>query len=572
MISRSPLIRCGLVFAVICGMALAGCRPNPTNVETERSSKAPQTNKTTIDARQLPSFQPRELAVLRECKFHNGRAAQLNSILEIVGGGVGCSDIDRDGLDDLIFPCGGELDGDAKRVVGVNSALLQNQGSWDFRDITASARIDTAVIYSHGISCVDYDHDGWDELLIYGFQGVLLLRNQGDGTFVDITASANLDGLPWITTAAWIDVNQDQQLDLYLGSYVNWSFDNNPGCKSKEGLPDVCSPNAFEGMPNHLLLNSGEGDFTPDGRLRTDQPAKSLGAVVAEFRPGQGHGLYVANDQLANYLFIRRSQYQERAMAAGVAVDDSGVANGSMGVAVFDFNQDRLLDLFVTNFEHELMALYVGVDGEFFQHASRQKGLNRPDLRVVGFGVVPGDFDNDGDEDVIFVSGHVQYHPDAGQIQQRPAFLRNESGRTFNKLDPEGPFFTTANAARGLAASDLDQDGDLDFIASNLLGEPSLVENTTDAHHGWLQVTLVGTKSSRTPVGATAELRVGDKVMVRQRISGGSYLSQSQAALHFAWPRSQVDRPATLSIHWPGSTQPQTLQVAPNQHLSIIQP
>ncbi|OYW12828.1 MAG: hypothetical protein B7Z55_17930, partial [Planctomycetales bacterium 12-60-4] len=280
---------------------------------------------------------------------------------------------------------------------------MRNDGKWGFHDTSAAARIESRSLYTHGISSVDFDQDGFGDVLVYGYGGVMLFLNLGDGTFDDVTASAGLSHAPWTTAAAWIDIDRDQQLDLCLGSYVNWNFATHQTCKAQNGESDVCSPNAFDGMQNSVFLSNGEGSFSrEDSLMRSPLPTKTLGMLTGEFDAGDGVGMYVANDLVANLLFTRREgKFVEHGLTSGVALDDAGVANGSMGITMLDFNLDRKFDLFVTNFEHELMALYVNADGDYFNHVSRQVGLNRSDMRVVAFGVVAGDFDGDADEATV---------------------------------------------------------------------------------------------------------------------------------------------------------------------------
>lgn len=519
-------------------------------------------------------FKDRALEALSQAGFSNGKEAELYSILEIVGGGVACLDYDLDGAVDLFVPRGGVIDPAKRQVSGVNSLILQSVGAWELRDRTESSRIATAAIYSHGMSPADFDHDGFDDLLVYGYGGIVLLHNQGDGTFADITQLIRPLQSNWTTAAAWIDLDGDRSLDLYLGSYVLWDFDHQQSCSSPNGEPDVCSPTAFNGTRITVLLNNRDGSFShKDGLLEAPIPAKTLGVVAGEFTPGQGCGLYVANDLIANFLFTRRNgQFQEHALSSGVAADDEGVNNGSMGLAVLDYNLDQRFDLFVTNFEHEKMALYANEGQDVFHHVSRQAGLNRSDLQVVGFGAVAGDFDGDADEDIVFTAGHVHYHPNSGSMEQLPAYLQNQSGREFVKCTPKSRFFEQPAVGRGLATADFDRDGDLDLIATSLFSPPTVVENVSPPRGNWLALTLVGIQSPRTPVGTTVALNTGERTLVRQLFSGGSYLSHSESTLTFAWPKRAASGAAiSLTVRWPDGAAAQSLEVAPNQRLTVVQ-
>ena len=516
-------------------------------------------------------FASRESDTLALCSFHNGKEAGLNSILEIVGGGVACIDYDSDGNVDLLFAGGGTIDRVGQSISGLHCQLLQGDGHWNFKNRSDQARLDTARIYSHGITASDYDEDGFEDVLAYGYRGVVVLHNQGDGTFLEAPLSG-LANAGWITAAAWLDVNRDQLIDLYLGSYVDWDISKNQVCQSRTGQPDVCSPNAFNGSKNAVFINQGDGTFSIESdAIKTDQPSKTLGVLAAEFSRDQGVGLYVANDLLANFLFTRRgNRFEEHAFASGVAVDDDGVANGSMGIALLDFNLDRKFDLFVTNFENEKMALYLNEGSDVFRYSSRKVGLNRADLKLVAFGTVAADFDSDGDEDIVFASGHVHYHPDQGKMELLPAYLQNEAGKTLSHFKPDCSFFNNPSVGRGLATADIDNDGDLDLVGTHLFGPPSLIENTGRLDKNWLTVQLVGINVPRTPIGTTAELTVGSRVMIRQIYGGGSYLSHSQSRLHFAWPAEQVVDKVDLLLRWPDGAS-QQVQVSPGQNVVLLQ-
>ncbi|MEO8269595.1 MAG: VCBS repeat-containing protein, partial [Aureliella sp.] len=250
----------------------------------------------------------------------------MNSILEIVGGGVSCFDFDGDGNCDLFFGCGGQIDPIQQTVVGSGDRLMKGDGQWGFRDCTNQAHLDTSRLYSHGTSWADWNQDGFNDLLVYGYQGARLWYNLGDGTFAELSPEL-FDYKVWTTAAAWVDLNGDQTLDCYLGSYVDWNFGTHRVCENKQGIPDVCSPNAFGGMRHAVFLNQGDGSFLHAPELLVaPEPTKTLSALTAEFSPGQGVGVYVANDLIANSLFLRRDgHFVEQGLLGGVAGDDKGV-------------------------------------------------------------------------------------------------------------------------------------------------------------------------------------------------------------------------------------------------------
>ena len=509
---------------------------------------------------------------LSAIRYQAGKEAGMNTILEIVGGGVACIDFDRDGSCDLFFSGGGTLDPGTRRVSGAPSTLLRGQPGLRWQDVTASAGVLLDDLYSHGVAGTDFNQDGFVDLLVYGYQGVRLLCNQGDGTFRDVTQDAGLDETSWTTAAAYGDLDGDGWPDLYLASYVNWDFDTHVVCPTPDGRPDVCSPNAFDGSPDQILRGSATGRFSKMSLEDPPAPGRGLGVIIARAAAETGPFAFVANDQSANFLFAGgpAGRLSEQGFLAGVAVDAAGNANGSMGIALLDFDGDRRFDLVVTNFEHEQIALYRNEGDTMFRHASRDVGLNTIDAAVVGFGVVAADWDGDGYEDLLLTSGHVQYHPDRGEIRQEPVLLRNLGGRAVRRERPSCGYFHRKSCGRGLALGDFNNDGSPDVVVTHLFEPPVVLQSVPDPDHDWLRLELVGTESPRDPVGAIATLFFEDgTTQSRQHVAGGSYLSQSQQELFFRW-RGQSIR--SLQIDWPSGRQSRHESLTPRTRTQIVEP
>lgn len=512
-------------------------------------------------------------AALQDFVYHSGKDAGLNTILEIVGGGVACVDFDLDGRCDLFFPGGGQIDRQSEIVSGVPSVVFRAVDDGNYDDVTEAAGMAVADLYTHGATAADFDHDGFVDLLVYGYRGVRLYRNQGDGTFRDVTAEAGLLEAPWTTAAAWADLSGNGMLDLYLGSYVQWDFEKHRTCRSRRGKDDVCSPNAFIGSEDAVFLADEEGRFTTARNWgNSPRNGRALSVLATVVESSQPPAIYVANDLSANYLFRRMPDgiYAETGIASGVAVDASGTPNGSMGIAVLDFFGNQRFDLMVTNFEHEQIAVYRNDGGGLFRHASRETGLNALNAAVVGFGIVAADFNGDGREDVLLTSGHVQYDPASGDIEQEPVLLKNVGGQTFQRQTPLGcEYFHRKSCGRGLAIADLNNDGTPDAVITHLFSPPVILHNVPGDRHSWLRIRLIGTHSPRTPIGTIVHVATDDQVMTRQLFSGGSYLSQSQQELFFRWPGN---RPVDLTIQWPDGQRQQLSGVAPGQRLTVVQP
>lgn len=510
------------------------------------------------------------LPALERVAYENGRDAGLEGIIEIVGGGVACLDYDLDGACDLFFPGGGKLDAEAKVATGVPASLVQNLPAGDPVNRATQARATADNMYTHGVTVADANEDGFPDLLVYGFGGVLLLFNQGDGTFVDATEMMGLEGLPWTTSVAWADFNQDGLLDLYGTCYVDWDFDNNPKCLGPLGGTDVCAPVRFNGVPDWAMLaNPGDCFSRADERFPVQELGRGLGAVAFRASPEtREFSLYVTNDMSANWLFRQAADgtFHDEAVVAGAAVGDNGLPNASMGIAIFDANNDAQFDMFVTNFDHELMALYMRSD-ETFTHDSKKYGFARKQPTHVSFGVVTVDLDCDGDEEVFTVAGAVQYIPSDQSMAQEVALYENLEGHTFFRIYPNESF-EERHVGRGAAVIDWNQDGFPDVISSNMFGPPRLYVNETPVENHWLRLRLIGSASSRIPIGAIVQVTTESGTMVRQLCGGGSYLSQSQQELFLGLGTADS---ADITVWWPSGKESQLTKVDANQVLTILE-
>ncbi|HEV3003407.1 MAG TPA: VCBS repeat-containing protein, partial [Pirellulales bacterium] len=303
--------------------------------------------------------------------YQNGRSAGFYTILESLGGGVALFDFDNDGRHDVFFTGGGRFI-EEKQPSGLPSSLWHNLGDWHFSDVTAPADVGRSPHYSHGCAAGDFDNDGFSDLLVTGYGGLLLFHNQGDGTFLECSRSAALDDTSWSTSAAWGDLDGDNQLDLYVAHYVDWSPSHDPRCPGEGSLsplraklasarPDIreiCSPRSFAPLPDVVYYSNGDGTFrdaTSEARLRTDADmcGRGLGVVMGDIDLDGDLDIYVANDTDDNFLYLNDGQgrFNEVAALEGVARGATGAAQGSMGVDLGDHNLDGLPDLWVVNFE-----------------------------------------------------------------------------------------------------------------------------------------------------------------------------------------------------------------------------
>ncbi|MEW4528913.1 CRTAC1 family protein [Maioricimonas sp. JC845] len=504
--------------------------------------------------------------------YRNGEETDQFAILESLGGGVGLCDFDRDGRLDICLPGGGLIDSELQ-CSGLPTGLYRQTALLQFTDVASPAHVPDPAFYTHGVAAADFDEDGFVDLLITGYRGAQLLHNLGDGTFEDVTDVAGVNDIAWSATAAWGDVNGDGLPDLYVANYVDWSEDNNPVCTGM-GVPrDVCPPRQFEGLADQLFLNRGDGTFeevSEDWKLRAD--GKGLGVLLADIDRDGRLDIYVCNDTVPNVLYrnLGDGQLEEQAMLAGVALNERGTPDGSMGVDLLDFNDDSLPDLWVSNYENESHALYRNQGRGLFLHVSQSTGVTAVGRLAVGWGTNAFDADHDGDEDVFVSNGHVIRFPHNAPLAQQPFLFENREGTRFVDVASEaGDYMASPHRGRGAAVGDLDGDGDLDLVVSHVNEPVSILRNETEPVGDWLQVELIGTSGSRSPVGATVELQVGDRTLTRQMRSGASYASSNEPVLHFGFPEGEDVR--SLTVHWPDGLEDEVAVSSANRRLRIVQ-
>jgi hypothetical protein len=533
--------------------------------------------------------------------YRNGQEANHYAILESLGGGVGLIDYDGDGRLDVFLPGGGTFDGPRKdRIKGHPCKLYRNLGGWKFRDVTAEAGLDGISFYSHGCAVADYDRDGWPDLLVTGYGRLALFRNVADGSggrrFTEATREAGLLGKHfWSTSAAWGDLDSDGWPDLYVCQYVDWSLQNNPVCEgyTRSVERDICSPKQFESLPHALYRNNGDGAFievTRAAGLHTERQqrdydeltflskqarnrlresdherdfGKGLGVVLVDVNGDGKPDIYVANDTTDKFLYINRSErgrlrFEDTAVYSGVAHDQNGLPNGSMGVDAADYDHSGRPSLLVTNYQNELHALYRNLalrEVPVFQFSSQSVGLAGLGRHYVGFGTGFLDLDNDGWQDLVIANGHVIRYPTGAGVRQLPVLLRSRGRRSededvrFEHITTEGgPYFQVEHQGRGLAIGDLDNDGRPDLVISHLNDAVALLRNEAGSGHHWLGVELLG-KDHADVVGAKLTLEVGGRRLTHFAKGGASYLSSNDRRHLFGLgEETTVGR---LTVVWP---------------------
>jgi enediyne biosynthesis protein E4 len=523
---------------------------------------------------------PRFVDVTRQAGIHfrhENAASPQKFMIETMGAGCAWIDYNRDGLLDLYLVNGAETAA-FKPSRPSRSALYRNNGDGTFTDVTASAHVGAEGLFGMGVAVGDYDNDGYPDLMVLGYGRSILYHNNGDGTFSDVTSRAGVANAgKWASSAAWFDYDNDGRLDLAIANYVDWTPERNFYCGGQgPGLRSYCHPDDYNGTPPTLYRNNGDGTFTdvsePSGLAK--HPSNGLGIVTLDYDGDGRQDILIANDGRANSLFHNNGDgtFTESAYEAGIAVGEDGTTEAGMGIDAADASGKGWQDLIVTHLDQQQTRFYRGLGHGMFEDATAAAKLGYATFQFSGFGVRFLDFDNDGWPDIFIAAGHVldniaRYHTGVSWAEPKLLFRNIGRGIFADVSASLGPDLQAPTVSRGLAVGDYDNDGDVDVLVSNNGGAPQLLRNDGGNANHWLEVLLVGTRSNRDGVGARLKLTSGDWSMTAQRMGGMSYQSAQDPRLHFGLgSRTRVD---ALEIRWPSGSLTRLTNVAANQILTI---
>ena len=528
----------------------------------------------TLQADPAVPFSDRTRALGIDFRHQRGASAQKH-LVETMGSGCALLDYDGDGRLDVLLINGGRTP-DSPPFVPRAHALYRNRGGGRLEEVTREAGLDLPAGYGMGVAVSDYDNDGDLDLYLTHFGPNRLYRNNGDGTFSDVTGRAGVAGAEWSTGAAFFDYDRDGAPDLYVVNYLDATFERNPPCEMK-GIRAYCHPRHFAGVPDRLYRNLGDGRFRDVSRSSgiLNPEGKGLGVVAADFDGDGWVDLYVANDSVRNVLLRNKGDgtFSDVTLLSGTGYNSQAQAEAGMGVDAADYDGDSLLDIFVTNYDLETNALYRYQGNWLFGDERWRSGLARKDRFLLGFGAGFLDFDNDGDRDLLVVNGHVvdnieRIQPDLSHPQPDQLF-ENRGGRFVE----HGPFYRWSSrqprVGRGAALGDIDNDGDIDVLISNCGAEPTLLINRVGARRNWIQLRLTGTDSSRDAVGTRLTLTTAEGEQSDQITGGGSYLSASDLRAHFGL--GEAARVEEIRIRWPSGKEEVLKDIPANRILHVTE-
>ena len=491
--------------------------------------------------------------------------------LETMGTGVAWIDYNQDGLMDLYLVQTAATDA-YKPAHPLRSALYRNNGDGTFTDVTQKAGVGGEGHYGQGVAVADFNNDGYPDLYVTGYGRAILYRNDGDGTFTDVTAKAGVaDEGQWSTSAGWFDFDKDGWLDLVVTNYIEWTPKTNLWCgEKKPGYRSYCNPNNYRGQKTRLYHNNHDGTFTDvSAKSGIGVPeSKGMGLVLADFNGDGWPDVAIANDTWPNFFFENNKDgtFTDNSLISGLAASEDGRYEAGMGIDASDVDGDGLLDVYITHLDFELNRLYHNNGDGTFNDITYSSGIGNKAILLSGVAAKFIDYDNDGWPDIVQANGamvdNVTLYHSLVSYQESMLMFHNLGHGKFEKVSETlGEDFNRRVVGRGLATADFMNDGHVGFAVNCRGDSPELFRNDTANGNHWLEVLLIGTKSNRDGLGALLKLTSEGVVQVDQAKGGTSYMSASDPRIHFGlgkrakidslvvtWPSGQVDKLSNVPV------------------------
>ena len=500
---------------------------------------------------------------------------------ETMVGGVALFDYNNDGWLDIFFTNGAAIPALEKSDPSYWNRLYRNNGDGTFTDVTEKAGLQ-GIGYSMGVAAGDYDNDGFVDLYVTGVNRNQLFHNNGDGTFTDVTEKAGVGGMipklgkAWSVAAGWIDYNNDGRLDLFVVNYLNYSINTATLC-AQQGHPAYCSPVDFLGTPDILYRNNGDGTFTDVSEQShiSQYVGKGMGVAFADYDNDGFTDIFVSNDTFENYLLHNKGDgtFSNVALGAGVAYNAFGNAIAGMGADFRDIDNDGRPDIFETAMFGEGFPLYKNLGDGQFQDVTAAAGLAAQTGRSTAWGVGVFDFDNDGSKDLFTANADIL--DNSMELAHRPFPLpnrvfRNKGNLAFDDVSPKaGATFQVPAPHRGAAFGDLNNDGRIDAVVTVLNGPPEIWMNRSNSQNHWIILKLVGVKSNRDGLGTKVKLTTALGTQYNQATTTGSYNSSNDKRVHFGLGSAAVVD--TIELTWPSGIKQVLKGVKVDQVLTVTE-
>jgi len=501
--------------------------------------------------------------------------------IETMTGGVAVFDYDNDGLLDIFFTNGAEIPSLNKTNPSFYNRLFRNNGDGTFTDVTEKAGL-AGVGYSMGVAAGDYDNDGFVDLYVAGFNRNQLLHNNGDGTFTDVTEKAGVSGTvpgqgkPWSVTAGWFDYNNDGLLDLFVVNYLDYSVSTAHSCQT-DNVVDYCSPNEYRGTPNILYKNNGDGTFSDVSRQShiSQYVGKGMAVAFADYDDDGFTDIFVSNDTFPNFLLHNNGDgtFTDVALLAGVAYNENGKTVAGMGTDFRDIDNDGKPDIFHAAMFGDTFPLYRNLGNGQFEDVTDKTGLAAMTTRFTAWGTGLFDFDNDGNKDILAAGSAIL--DNSMEVNHKPYQLPNLLYRNFGNMAFKdvsaraGAGFSVPAAHRGAAFGDLDNDGKIDIVVTVLNAEPQLLMNRSPNPNHWIILKLIGVADNRDGLGTKVKITTANGVQYNQATTAVGYNSSSDKRVYFGLGNAAlVDR---IELRWPTGVKQVLESVAADQILTIVE-